>query len=150
MAKKIIPEQNLVLELTNELRGFKAPQLARYVLEHSLMAELVKLCLSKEALLSSRAMWVLSWCSQLNDESIMPYHDALIENLEAKNLHKGVIRNTLRLYQYRPAPEKYRAFLLDTCYTYIKNPSEAIAVRAFAITVVYNISKPYPELLHEL
>ena len=40
--------------------------------------------------------------------------------------------------------------MLDLCYRYLKNPSEAIAVRAFSITVIYNISKPYPELLQEL
>jgi hypothetical protein len=30
------------------------------------------------------------------------------------------------------------------------NPSDAIAVRAFAITVAFNISKQYPELIQEL
>ena len=40
--------------------------------------------------------------------------------------------------------------MLDKCYSYIKNAGEAIAVRAFAMTVVFNISKPYPELLNEL
>ena len=40
--------------------------------------------------------------------------------------------------------------MIDTCYGYIKNPNEAIAVRAFAMTIIFNISKPYPELLSEL
>ena len=47
-------------------------------------------------------------------------------------------------------PKKTESFILDKCFEYIKNPSEAIAVRAFAITVVFNIAKPYPELLNEL
>ena len=47
-------------------------------------------------------------------------------------------------------PKKQESFLLDVCYSYIQNPNQAIAVRAFAMTIIYNISKPYPELLIEL
>jgi len=150
MQNKKMLQRDLAAELTREIRNFKAPELAAYVLENSRMNELAALALSNDRLLSSRAMWVLSRCSELNYDSIAPYHDTLIKNLAQKNLHKGVIRNTLRLYQNKPAPVKHHVFLLDTCYSYLKNPSEAIAVRAFSITIVFNISKHYPELMHEL
>jgi hypothetical protein len=140
----------LVAELTDDIRGFKAPELAQRVLRQSLMDELVECALDKDHLLSSRAMWVLGHCSDINYDAIKKYHGKLIMNLATPGLHNGVIRNTLRLYQQHPVPEKYHSFLLDTCYNYIKDPSEAIAVRAFAMTVVFSISKPYPELLDEL
>ena len=140
----------LMAELTDDIRGFKAPELAQRVLKQGLLAELVTCALDADQLLSSRAMWVLGHCSDSDYEAIKPYHDRLISNLSTSGLHNGVIRNTLRLYQKHPVPEKHHSFLLDTCYGYIQDPSEAIAVRAFAITVVFSISKPYPELLDEL
>lgn len=148
--EKNIKEASLVAELTDNIRGFKAPDLAKHVLGHDLLGELVTCALSDDHLLSSRAMWVLSHCSDLDYGSLKKYHHRLIKNLERPGLHNGVIRNTLRLYQEHPVPEKHHSFLLDTCYGYIKDAAEAIAVRAFAMTVVFQISKPYPELLDEL
>lgn len=140
----------LVAELTDDIRGFKAPELARRVLTQNLLRELVNCALDKDHLLSSRAMWVLGHCSDIDYGALKKYHDKLIKNLATPGLHNGVIRNTLRLYQQHPVPDKHHSFLLDKCYEYIKDPSEAIAVRAFAMTVVFSISKPYPELLDEL
>ena len=140
----------LAAELTNDIRSFKAPGLARQVIKQDLLNELVTCALNSDQLLSSRAMWVLAHCSDIDYDTIKPYHDRLIKNLAKAGLHNGVIRNTLRLYQQHPVPEKHHAFLLDKCYEYIRDPAEAIAVRSFAINVVFRISKPYPELLDEL
>ena len=137
-------------KLIDDIRDFKAPVLAEKVLKNEQEAELVSLALDKDLLLSSRAMWVLGHCSNIDYKRIKPFYSQLIDNLNNKGLHNGVIRNTLGLFQKHPVPEEYEAFVLDMCYKYIKNPSEAIAVRAFAITVAYNISKHYPELLEEL
>jgi hypothetical protein len=141
---------NLKEELLPDIREFKAPALAQKIINLSQINELVAFAFEKDHLLSSRAMWVLGHCSDLDYDCIIPYHIKLINNLKHDNLHNGVIRNTLRLFQKHPVPKKMESFMLDKCFAYIKNPTEAIAVRAFAITVVFNISKPYPELLNEL
>lgn len=137
-------------ELAADIREFKAPALAKDILKHDKESDLISLALEKDKLVSSRAMWVLGHCDDMEHERIVPFHDQLIRNLKHKDLHNGVIRNTLRLFQKYPVPQKQESFMLDLCYSYLKNPSEAIAVRAFSITVAYNISKPYPELLQEL
>ena len=133
-----------------DIREFKAPALAQKIINSNQISELVLLAFEKDHLLSSRAMWVFGHCSDIDYNCTKPYHLKLINNLKQKNLHNGVIRNTLRLFQRHSVPKKTESFMLDKCFEYIKNPSEAIAVRAFAITVVFNISKPYPELLNEL
>lgn len=140
----------LAAELTDSIRGFKAPDLAKQVLRENSVAELIDCALSDDQLLSSRAMWVLGHCSDLDSQAVEPYYNVLIENLEKPGLHNGVVRNTLRLFQEQVPPEKYQTFLLDKCYGYISDPAEAIAVRAFAIRVVYLIAEAYPELLSEL
>lgn len=144
------PTLNLKDELLPDIREFKAPALAQKIIDSNQIAELVSLAFEKDHLLSSRAMWVLGHCSDLDYDAIIPYHIKLVNNLKQNNLHNGVIRNTLRLFQKYPVPKKTESFILDKCFEYIKNPAEAIAVRAFAITVVFNIAKPYPELLNEL
>lgn len=148
--KNKTPHTPLAEQLTDAIRGFKAPELAKYVLKNDKIPELISCAFDADPLLSSRAMWVLGHCSDLDYESIKKYHTRLIKNLERPGLHNGVIRNTLRLYQQHPVPENHHAFMLDKCFAYISDPSEAIAVRAFAIKIVFNISKPYPELISEL
>lgn len=141
---------NIKDELIADIRTFKAPELAKTILKNNQAADLISLAFEKDHLLSSRAMWVMGHCSDLDYNFIKPYHVKLINRLKNKNLHNGVIRNTLRLFQKYPVPKKSEAFILDKCFEYVKNPLEAIAVRAFAITVIFNIAKPYPELLNEL
>ena len=141
---------NIKNELLPDIREFKAPALAQKILHSNQISELVSLAFERDPLLSSRAMWVLGHCSDLDYDCIKPYHIKLVNNLKQKDLHNGVIRNTLRLFQKHPVPKETESFILDKCFDYIKNPTEAIAVRAFAITVVFNISMPYPELLNEL
>lgn len=137
-------------ELLAEIRVFKAPELAKQILKLKQVAELATLALEKDPLLSSRAIWVLSHCNLIDSKSIKPYYSSLILNLQNKQLHDGVIRGTLRLFQTNEVPEEHQSFLIDKCYEYVKNPAETIAIRSFAITVIYKISKPYPELLNEL
>ncbi len=141
---------NIKDALLPDIREFKAPALAQKIINSNQISELVSLAFEKDHLLSSRAMWVFGHCSDIDYNCTKPYHLKLINNLKQKNLHNGVIRNTLRLFQIHSVPKKTESFMLDKCFEYIKNPSEAIAVRVFAIRVVFNISKPYPELLNEL
>lgn len=146
MKKKI--DSKHILDFEN--RNFKAPELAKTILTNHLEKELLILALDKDQLISNRAMWVLNHCNDLEFERIKPFYVKLINHLKSKNLHSGVIRSILRMFQSYPVPKKLESFMLDKCFEYIKNTSEAIAVRAFAMTVALNISKPYPELLNEL
>lgn len=141
---------NIKDELMADMRVFKAPDLAKIIIDNYQESELLTLALDKDVLLSSRAMWVLGHCSDIDYIRIKPFHIKLINNLKNKNLHNGVIRNTLRLFQKYSVPKKLESFLLDKCFEYVKNPSQAIAIRVFAMTVIFNISKSYPELLNEL
>jgi hypothetical protein len=141
---------NIKEELLPDIREFKAPVLAQKIVSGDRVSELVSLAFEKDELLSSRAMWVLGHCSDLDYNCVTPYLIKLIDNLKKTNLHNGVVRNTLRLFQRHPVPKKRESFVFDKCFGYVKNPAEAIAVRAFAITIVFNIAKPYPELIDEL
>ena len=132
-----------------ENRNFNAKVLAQEILDNHLEKELLIFSLEKDQLVGNRAIWVLNYCAEFDFERIKPFQVKLIEHLKHKKNHSGVIRSILRMFLNQPVPKKYESFMLDKCYQYIKNPSEAIAVRAFAMTIVFNISKPYPELINE-
>ena len=82
---------NLKEELLPDIREFKAPALAQKIINLSQINELVAFAFEKDHLLSSRAMWVLGHCSDLDYDCTKPYHIKLINNLKQINLHNGVI-----------------------------------------------------------
>lgn len=131
-------------------RDYNGEEIARAILENSLEKELFKMALDKDPVLSNRAMWILWHCSNIDYERIKPFINKLIEHLNDKSVPSGVIRCILGLFQEKPVPLKHETFMLDRCFAYIVNTSQAIGVRVFAITVGFNISKKYPEIMEEL
>jgi hypothetical protein len=131
-------------------RKFNAKALAKTIIDNHLEKELLVFALDKDQLISNRAMWVLNHCSDIDFDRVKPFHDKLINHLKNKHIHSGVVRSILRIFQYHHVPKKHESFLLDRCFDYLKNPSEVITVRVFAMAIVFNISMPYPELLNEL
>lgn len=136
--------------LVFENRNFKVSEMAKTILTDHLEKQLLISALDKDSLKSNKAMWILNHCAEVDFNRIKPFQIKLINHLKNKNLNSGVIRSILHIFQKQPVPKKQQSFILDKCFEYIKNPSEAIAVRVYAITVVFNISKPYPDLLNEL
>jgi hypothetical protein len=65
-------------------------------------------------------------------------------------MHDAVKRNTVRLLQDISIPKKYQGEIMSLCFDYISSPTEKIAVKAFSLTVLQNLSKSYPEIKQEL
>ncbi|MEO8761082.1 MAG: hypothetical protein ABI388_07305 [Bacteroidia bacterium] len=118
--------------------------------DKKLFAELMKLMFTTEYRVEQRAAWVVSCCMDKNKTLLNPWISKLIKNLENRNIHDAVKRNTLRALQNMDISEKHCGELYDSCYTFLHSIKEPIAVRAFALTVLTNISKKYPELKTEI
>jgi hypothetical protein len=39
---------------------------------------------------------------------------------------------------------------MDICFTYLQSPTEAVAVKAFSLTVLSNLAKQYPDIIPEI
>ena len=113
-------------------------------------AELMKLFFDGEPLVTQRAAWPMSYCVKNHPNLITPYYKKLLNNLEKPNLHDSIPRNTVRLLQYVKVPEKYHGQVMTICFNYIQSNDIAVAIKAFSLTVLQNLSKDYPEILHEL
>ncbi|MEI9956637.1 MAG: hypothetical protein WDM90_10135 [Ferruginibacter sp.] len=65
-------------------------------------------------------------------------------------MHDAVKRNSVRLLQDIPIPKKYQGEIMDICFKYLASPTEAVAVKAFSLTVLHQLSKQYPEIIPEI
>lgn len=81
---------------------------------------------------------------------INKHFSRLIKNLHQQGLHDAVKRNTLRLLQHLQIPQELEGEIMDICFTYILSPETAVAIKAFSLTVLHNLSKKYPEILPEI
>ena len=97
---------------------------------------------------TQNAAGVMSICIERYPNLILPYWPAMLSSLQSTK-HDAIKRNVLRAWQYVPIPDDYQGIIAEMCFQYIQNPKEAIAIRAFAITVLQNICKQQPDLLPE-
>lgn len=111
---------------------------------------LFKLFLHDEYRVVQRAAWPVSYCVMAHPKFIHKHWAALINNLQKPNLHNAVKRNSIRLLQDIPIPEKYQGSIMDICFNYVASTTEAVAVKAFSLTVLGKLAKQYPEILPEI
>jgi hypothetical protein len=111
---------------------------------------LIELFFKGEYRITQRAAWPLSYCVRRHPELIAPYYRQLLDNLGTKDIHVAVIRNTVRLLQDVSIPKRYHGRVMSVCFDFIGDVETSIAVKAFALTILSNFSKDYPEILGEL
>ena len=112
--------------------------------------ELFDLFLHDEYRVVQRAGWPISYCVEKHPDLIKKHFTKLLKNLDKKGLHDAVKSNTVRLLQYVEIPEKFHGQVMDICFRYISSPAEAVAIKAFSITVLQNLAKQYPEIINEI
>ena len=112
--------------------------------------ELFKLFLHDEYRVVQRAAWPLSNAVIAHPLFIQKHFSKLFRNLQKPGLHGSVKRNSIRLLQYVTIPEKFHGEIMNLCFDYISDHHEAVAVKAFSLTVLHNLSKQYPEIGQEL
>ena len=112
--------------------------------------ELFDLFLNDEYRVVQRAAWPLSYCVINHPELIQKHFAKLVKNMKKPNTGDSVKRNTVRLLQHITIPEKYHGDIMTICFDYIIDPEEKVAVKAFSLTILENLSKQYPEIKQEL
>lgn len=118
--------------------------------DQSRFNELVKLFLSEEYQLAQRAAWPLSYAVQAHPLLIKPHYGKLIQQLSKPGLPDAVKRNTVRIFQEIGAPKRFHGHLMNTCFGFIESMTEKPAIKAFALTVLFNLSEQYPDIRPEL
>lgn len=138
---------NLREEILKEHSKSNALMIADYACESKKnFKELMKCFLDKEYHLAQRAAWSVSWAAQKKPGMILPHIKDIVAVLHKKNVHDAVIRNSVRVLQEIEIPEKYQGEVMDACFQFLESLSTAVAIKAFAMTTLFNLSKKYPEI----
>jgi hypothetical protein len=112
--------------------------------------ELFNLFLNAEYRVAQRAAWPVSYSVIDHPVLIKDNFGKLIDNVRKPGLHDAIKRNTIRLLQTVDIPEKYEGAVMEICFQYLESPLEAVAIKAFSITVLSNLAKKYPEIIPEI
>ncbi len=112
--------------------------------------ELFNLFLNDEYRVVQRAAWPISYIVIAHPDLIQKNFSRLLKNLQKPGLPVAVKRNTMRLLQAISIPARFQGLVMNICFKYIESPLESIAVKAFALMVLQNLSKLYPEIKPEL
>ncbi len=111
--------------------------------------ELLEVFAKGDIRLTQRAAWPLSYVLEQHP-NLAKHHIPFLVQLLDKPLHVAVKRNVLRLLQTIPIPESELGPLADKCFQYLRDRHEPIAVKAFAMTVLYKICLLEPALKNEV
>jgi hypothetical protein len=112
--------------------------------------ELVKCFLNNDYRIAQRAAWSLAWAARKKPEMITPYLETLVNQLGRKDVHSAVIRNSVRILEAVEIPEHLHGAVMKNCFEYIENHETPIAIKAFSLTTLFNLSKIYKDIQPEL
>lgn len=116
----------------------------------SYFAALVRYIADKDKVVATRASWCLSWAARQNPAFVTPHISALAIPLQEPGAPDGVVRNCASILQDAVIPESCQGTLMNACFDLVTNPLTPIAVKAFSLTILENLSKEYPEIQGEL
>jgi hypothetical protein len=138
-------------EILKEHSKSHALKIAGYACESKKnFKELMQCFLDDEYRLAQRAAWSVSWAAQKQPQMIFPHIKDLVSVLHRKNVHHAVIRNAVRVLQQIEIPEKYHGEVMDACFQFLKKPFTPVAIKAFSLSTLFNLTKKYPEIKAEL
>ena len=142
---------NLRNEILQEHSQKQAIKIADYAcLSKKNFHELMQCFMDNEYRLAQRAAWSVNWAAKKKPEMIRPYIKDLVAQLQRKDVHNAVIRNSVRILEQIEIPEKFHGEVMNACLGFIETPATPAAIKAFSLTTLFNLSKKYPGICPEL
>jgi hypothetical protein len=81
---------------------------------------------------------------------IKPYIKELVAQLQRKDVHNAVIRNSVRILKDIEIPETLHGEVMNACFGFADNPTTPVAIKTFSLVTLFNLSQHYPEIQQEL
>ena len=142
---------NIRDEILKEHSKAQALKIASYACSSKKNFKELMVCFTDdEYRLAQRAAWSVSWAAKKKPEMIKPYIKNIVSHLQRKDVHASVIRNSVRILEEIEIPEIFHGEVMNTCFGFIETPSTPVAIKAFSLTTLFNLSKKYPEIRSEL
>jgi hypothetical protein len=142
------------MNIPNELRKEQTTQqqlkVSHYVLENeSCFKELMDVFLADDYRLQQRSAWIVGHVSIKKPFLLEPYYKSIIERLSLPEISDTFKRNVVRVWQEVALPKVFLGEIYDCCFRFLTG-KEAIAIKAFSMTVCHKISQQFPDLKPEL
>ncbi|MCB2218844.1 MAG: hypothetical protein KQI35_00510 [Bacteroidetes bacterium] len=101
--------------------------------------------------LTMRAARVVNFSAGQYPHLIEPYLTEIVQKLHTFR-HDSLRREMTKTLAEYPGEfdDESLSILLETCFKWFMDPEEKIAIKAYALDILYNISKIYPDLKIEL
>ncbi len=113
--------------------------------------QMLDIALKDSGTLSMRAARVVNLVSVNHPHLIRPHISSFIPSLSEfktdglkRELAKTIWQRSLDI------DEESMGILVDTCFFWLKDPYEKVAIKVYAMEIIYKISQLYPEIKNEL
>jgi hypothetical protein len=116
--------------------------------DEEMFADLMQLFFSDDIKTCQRAAWIVSHCAERNSWQVVPYIDKMVKNLY-NNITDATKRNTVRVLQFVDIPQQLWGETIEICFRFLSG-KEAVAIKVFSMTILYNLSLKVPEITNEL
>lgn len=142
---------NIKKALLEEHSKYQTMKIVNYIGKSpSRFDQLMQIIVSSDTLLVQRASWAMTHCIEIHPALLKDKHyKQMIQSLE-KPLHDAIKRNVLRSLQFVNIPEEWQGYFYDKSAKLVFASKEPVAIRVFALQVLFNIAKEIPELRSEL
>ncbi len=142
------------LTITELLLSDHSKKMWEYIAQRAIktpadLEELMACFFGSNSRLNQRSSQCISKIHDIDKTVIAPYFPEMIEGLN-HNCIDAYKRNVLRIFQDVDVQEEYQGKLFDLSLSFLLNSGEAIAIKAFAMTVLRRISEQHPELSPEV
>lgn len=144
------------MDIEAELRAEHSKKQSGLIAAHVLadpsvrFGQLVDLMLGEEVVLANRAAWTVGHCLDQSPALADPHLPRFLHRLESPGCTEPVKRNLCRVLQFITIPSKALGQVFEICYHVVANPGEAVAARAYSMSVLTRICEREPELAGEV
>lgn len=138
-------------EILKEHSKTQCDKITRYVGSNVVrFNELMAIYFDGPQVVTQRAAWPVSRCIENHPQLIKPHLSKMLNFLQQPGIHDAVKRGTMRCLLFVDVPKKYHGKLVQHCFDFIENKSEAVAIKVFSMMVLSSIIKDEPDLKKEL
>jgi hypothetical protein len=142
---------NIREEILQEHSKAQALKVANYACSSAArFRQLMDCFMDPDYRLSQRAAWSMSWAARQHPAMVLPYLPAIVQQMQRPDVPDAVKRNAVRILEAIDIPEELHGEVMNACFSFIEDPATAVAIKAFSLTTLFNLSKKYPDIRSEI
>lgn len=112
--------------------------------------QLLDLFLYDEYRVVQRSAWVMRLVAEKHPALLSPHLPVIVGRMEEAGVPVAVKRNVLGVLQELPLPENLHGPVMNSCFAFLEDPQETVAVKSFAMTILARLAIHYPDIKNEI